>query len=189
MVMDGVLKGSDIWEVAVFRSTDEGRNWKLLSIVKADHSLYEPSIAELPDGKMVLITRPEGEVAFSGDHGRTWTKLVSFGMRMYAPALEMLKDGTLVCIHGSYGAWGLRAIFSRDGGRTWIAPNEKYGFLIDQAYGYAKAAQLADGSLFLTYLSTSGIDPAQAATNSVRCIKMRVRPDYSGIDLLPAPNR
>jgi photosystem II stability/assembly factor-like uncharacterized protein len=189
LVMDGVHEGSDTWEVGVFRSTDEGQSWELLSVVKADHSLYEPSIAELPDGTLVLITRPEGELAFSKDHGRTWSTPVSFGMRLYAPSLEVLPDGTLVCIHGSYGAGGLRVIFSRDGGQTWIAPDPKYGFLIDHSYGYGKAMRVADGTLFLTYLSTPGIAPRDAASNSIWCIRMRIRPDGSGIDLLAAPNR
>ncbi len=189
MAIDGKPKDNGEWQVAVLRSTDEGLNWKLISIVKTDHSLYEPSIAELPDGKMVLIARPEGDIAFSSDHGRTWTKPVSFGMRLFAPSLEVLKDGTLLCIHGSYGAGGLRVIFSRDGGHTWIAPNAKYGFLIDHSYGYGKATQLRDGTLFLTYLNTPGIDPVQATSNSIWCIRMAVRSHYSGIDLLPAPNR
>ena len=151
--------------------------------------MYEVSIAELPDGKMALIARPEGDVSFSDDHGRTWTKPVSLGIRMIAPSLQALKDGTLLCIHGGLTKGGLRAIFSVDGGHTWIAPDAKYGFLIDNACGYGKAAQLRDGTLFLAYLSTSGITPEQASSNSVWCIRMRVRPDHSGIDLLPAPNR
>ena len=60
---------------------------------------------------------------------------------MYAPSLYVLRDGTLVCLHGSYapGHGGLRVIFSTDGGRTWIAPAKDHGFLVDQAYGYGKA--------------------------------------------------
>jgi hypothetical protein len=110
---------------------------------------------------------------------------------MFAPSLYVLRDGTLVCLHGSYapGHGGLRVIFSTDGGRTWIAPAKDHGFLVDQAYGYGKGMELPDGSLFITYLATGGHRAEDARNNAIRCIRARVRPDHSGIDLLPAPNR
>jgi len=40
-----------------------------------------------------------------------------------------------------------------------------------------------------TYLATGGHRTEDARNNAIRCIRLRVRPDYSGIDLLPAPNR
>jgi hypothetical protein len=112
-------------------------------------------------------------------------------MGMFAPSLHVLADGTLVCLHGSYapGHPGLRVIFSTDGGETWIAPAKDHGFLIDDSYGYGKAMPLADGSFFISYLATGGHRTEDAKQNAVRCIRMRVRADHSGIDLLPAPNR
>jgi hypothetical protein len=105
--------------------------------------------------------------------------------------LQMLPDGTLVCLHGSYapGHGGLRVIFSTDGGETWIAPAADHGFLVDNAYGYGKAMQLPDGSLFAAYIATGGHGAADAANNAIRAIRFRIRDDHSGIDLLPAPNR
>ena len=148
-------------------------------------------MAELPDGELVMMARPEGDIFWSRDHGRTWTPPVTFGMRMFAPSLYVLKDGTLLCLHGSYapGHGGLRAIFSRDGGRSWIAPAKDHGFLVDNAYGYGKAMELPDGSLFVTYLATGGHRTGDAQSNSIRCIRLQVRADHSGIELLPAPNR
>ena len=73
-----------------------------------------------------MITRPEGDITWSSDGGRTWTKPVTFGMRMFEPGLLVLRDGTLLCLHGSYGAGGFRAIFSADGGQTWVAPASKH---------------------------------------------------------------
>ena len=109
-------------------------------------------------------------------------------MRLFAPSLYVLRDGTLVCLHGSYGAGGLRVIFSTtDGGQTWIAPNEKYGFLVDNTYGYGKGMGLADGSMFLVYLKSGGHATQDAQSNAVQCIRVKIRPDHSGIDLLPAP--
>jgi hypothetical protein len=112
-------------------------------------------------------------------------------MRIYAPSLVVLGDGTLVCLHGSYapGHPGLRLIFSTDGGHTWTAPAPDYGFLVDNAYGYGKAMELPDGSLFVTDLSTAGTSTADSSHMSMRCLRVRIRADKSGIDLLPAPNR
>jgi sialidase-1 len=175
-------------EIALFQSKDRGLNWKLLSVVKTGHEMSEPSIAQLKDGQLVLVTRPEGDICWSGDGGQTWTEPVSFGMRMYEPGLVVLKDGTLACLHGSYGAGGLRVVFSRDGGHTWIAPALNHGFPVDpSAYGYGKAVELPDGSMFVAYIDNIGRTPKDMEREAVWGMRFRVRPDYSGIDLLPAP--
>jgi photosystem II stability/assembly factor-like uncharacterized protein len=178
-------------QAGLFRTTDRGETWKLLSTVKSDHDLWEVTVAELPDGRLVMMARPEGDIAWSSDRGRTWTTPQTFGMRMFAPSLYVLRDKTLVCLHGSYapGHSGLRVIFSTDGGLSWIAPSTDYGFLVDNSYGYGKAMELDDGSLFVVYLATGGHAANDAQNNAIRAIRFRVRPDHSGIDLLPAPNR
>ncbi|HVM49342.1 MAG TPA: sialidase family protein [Candidatus Acidoferrum sp.] len=189
IAVDGRPRSGPPDQAAFLRSTHRGRSWKLLGTVRASHDLQEVTVAELPDGQWVMMARPEGDIAWSRDQGRTWTEPVSFGMRMFAPSLYVLRDGTLVCLHGSYTRGGLRVIFSRDGGHTWMAAGKDYGFLVDQSYGYGKAMELPDGSLFITYLATGGHRTSDAQNNAIRCIRLRVRPDYSGIDLLPAPNR
>ena len=178
-------------QAAVLRSTNRGKSWKLLATIKAGHDLQEVTVAELPDGQWVMMARPEGDVCWSRDHGHTWTPPVTFGFRMYAPSLYVLRDGTLICLHGSYatGHSGLRVIFSTDGGHIWIASGKDHGFLVDNAYGYGKAMELPDGSLFITYLNSGGHRTQDAQSNSIRCIRLRIRPDHSGVDLLPAPNR
>ena len=177
-------------QIALFQSKDRGTNWSLLSVVKTDHEMSEPSVAQLKDGQLVLVTRPEGDICWSGDGGKNWTKPVSFGMRVYEPGLLVLKDGTLVCLHGSYGAGGLRVIFSKDGGHTWIAPALNYGFPVDATvYGYGKAIELPDGSMFVAYIDNIGMTAHDLEKEAVWGMRFRVRPDYSGIDLLPAPGR
>ena len=57
------------------------------------------------------------------------------------------------------------------------------------SYGYGKAMELDDGSLFISYISTGGHRADDARANAIWCIRLRVRSDHSGIDLLPAPNR
>jgi photosystem II stability/assembly factor-like uncharacterized protein len=177
-------------QAAIFTSRDRGATWQLRSTVKADHDLDEANATQLPDGRLVLIARPEGDISWSGDQGRTWTAPVTFGMRMFAPSLYVLLDGTLVCLHGSYapGHGGLRLIFSTDGGHTWSAPAKDHGFLVDNCYGYGKATELPDGSLLVADQGTGGHTTADARGMSLRCLRVRVRPDHSGIDLLPVPD-
>ena len=174
--------------VAFCRSTDRGETWELLSTLATDHEMSETAVAQLPDGRLVMIARPEGDIAWSSDGGRTWTKPVPFGIRLYEPRLLVLRDGTLLCLHGSYGAGGLRAMFSTDGGETWIVPNEKFAFPVDPSvYGYGQAVELADGSVWAVYIHTGGHRTEDARTERLWSIRFRVRPDHSGIDLLSAP--
>ena len=112
-------------------------------------------------------------------------------MRLFAPSLYKLRERTLVCLHGSYapGHGGLRLIFSTDGGQTWIAPAPTYGFLVDNCYGYGKAVELPDGSLLVADQGSGGHATADARNMSLRLLRVRIRPDHSGIDLLPAMSR
>ena len=191
IAVNGRARSGPLDQATVLRSANRGKSWKLLATIKAGHDLQEVTVAELSEGRLVLMARPEGDICWSRDHGHTWTPPVTFGMRMFAPSLYVLRDGTLACLHGSYapGHGGLRVIFSTDGGHTWIAPAKNHGFLVDNAYGYGKAMELPDGSLFITYLSTGGHRTQDAQSNSIRCIRLRLRPDHSGVELLPAPNR
>jgi hypothetical protein len=159
-------------------------------ILSEEHNLDEANTAVLSDGQWVMIARPEGYISWSGDQGHTWTEPVNFGMRLYAPSLYVLHDGTLVCLHGSYEPdhAGLRVIFSTDGGHTWIAPAKNYGFLVSNCYGYAKAMELPDGSLFITDQDKGGHTTHDAQNMSIRCLILKIRTDHSGIELLPAPN-
>jgi len=174
--------------LGLFRSTDDGQSWMLQSIVRAEHELQEPSVAQLHDGRLVMIARPEGSIMWSDDRGETWTEPVNFGMRMYETGLLVLGDGTLLCLHGSYGGRGFRALFSTDGGLTWIAPADKYGFAVDaHTYGYGKGILLPDGSVYAVYIHTGGHRIRDARRNAIWDIRLRVRDDHSGIDVLPPP--
>lgn len=210
LTINGVPKDSDIGQVAVFMSKDKGVTWELRSTIKAGnkiqkviksevmdteksyqlskgHELSEANTAVLPNGQWVMMARPEGDICWSDDEGRTWTDPVTFGMRMYAPSLYVLQDGTLVCLHGSYdpGYGGLRVIFSTNGGHTWIAPAKNHGFLVSNCYGYAKAIEMPDGSLFITDQDNGGHSTGDAQNMSIRCLRLKIREDHSGIDLLP----
>ena len=176
--------------VAFCRSTDGGDTWEFLSTVSTDHEMSETGVAQLPDGRLVLIARPEGDISWSRDGGRSWTKPVPLGIRLFEPRLMTLRDGTLLCLHGSYGKGGFRAMFSTDGGQTWTCPDEKWGFPVDPSvYGYGQAVELPDGSVWAAYIHTGGHTTKDAKTEALWSIRLRVRPGHDGIDLLPAPGR
>jgi BNR repeat-like domain len=191
VTISGTPKDGGPAQAVVFTGEDRGACWKLRSTIKADHNLDEANATQLPDGRLVLMARPEGDISWSSDQGRTWTKPVTFGMRLFAPSLYKLRDGTLACLHGSYapGHGGLRLIFSTDGGQTWIAPAPNRGFLLDNCCGYGKAVELPDGSLLVADQGSGGHTTADARNMSLRLLRVRIRPDHSGVDLLPAMSR
>lgn len=176
-----------VWSQGIFRSQDNGATWALAGSISAPYELTESSIAELPDGRLVLVARSLGVISWSHDRGAAWTPPVAFGIGMVDPGLFVLRDGTLVCIYGSYaeGRRGLRAILSRDGGETWVGAGETHGFLIDDTYGYARGVELPDGSVYIAYIKSGGHRAEDARTNAVLAVRMRVRDDGVGIELLP----
>ena len=72
-----------------------------LSIVEAGHGLKEPHAVELPDGRLVMISRPEGDICWSRDRGLTWTPLVAFGIRMSPDALRAARRRAALSLYGS----------------------------------------------------------------------------------------
>ena len=54
-------------------------------------------------------------------------------------------------------------------------------------YGYGKGIVLPDGSVYAVYIHTGGHRTKDARENAIWNIRLRVRPEHDGIDLLPAP--
>ena len=136
LTVSGTPKEGGPAQAAFFTSQDRGATWKLLSTIKADHNLDEANATQLPDGRLVMMARPEGDI-------------------------------------------------STDGGQTWIAPAKDHGFLVDNCYAYGKAFELPDGTLLVADQGTGGHTTADAKSMSLRLLRVRIRPDHSGIDLLP----
>jgi hypothetical protein len=72
-----------------------------------------------------------------------------------------------------------------DGGKTWIAPSPHQGFLVDHVYGYSQDVVLPDGSVYLVYQNNMSLNAEQMKNQALFALRLRVRPDHSGIDLLP----
>ena len=182
---EGAERHSDI---GVFTSSDAGRTFERISLVTTDHAMYEPTVAELPGGRLVLVCRPEGDIFWSDDGGRTWTPPATTGVRMYDPHLLLMPNGVLACFHGSYGKGALRVILSADGGETWRGPGDHYGYAVDSTvYGYSHPMLLPDGTVYIVYIHTGGHRPHDARTEALWALRVMVRDGADGIDILPAP--
>ena len=171
------VRGGKYLAGAIRRSTDNGLTWPVISrLVRKDNAIDEPAIAELKDGRLVLVTRPDGAIFHSPDKGVTWkdsgSRIVSSG-KFKAPQLVVLGDGTLVAI----ATWGnLRAWISRDGGVTWTKDLP----LDLSSYGYPGSFILdKDDSILFPYCSSG------RAPNRVYLVRIRVNRARDGIELLP----
>ena len=183
--------GKETWtgreELGVYRSDDQGKSWQFLSRLKGTvGALDEPAITRAANGQIVMFARPNGELAFSKNDGRNWSQPQPTGIKMVAPCLLTLKDDTIVCLYGFGGTGGLQLIFSDDHGHTWTAPARDRGFRIDPSvYVYAIGTELDDGSIYVAYYDPRG----KQQKTAIWGLKLRIRKDRQGIDLLQIPNR
>lgn len=174
--------------IGIYGSNDRGESFERLGVVKSEHHLSEPSVAELPDGRLVLFCRREGDICWSADGGKTWTEPVSIGIELVDPHLLMMPNGVLACFHGYCKTGGLRVVLSPDGGESWHGPQERVGYAVDTSvYGYSHQMVLPDGSIFCVYQSTGGHFAEHARTMGLWGLRLRVHDGADGIDILAAP--
>jgi len=161
---------------AIHRSDDSGRTWKTHSVIRRkDKPVDEPAIAQLQDGRLIMVTRPDGGVLFSEDGGMTWVDsgntVVQAG-KFKAPQLFVLEDGTVVAV-ATLG--NLRVWLSSDNGLSWTKDLP----LDTSVYGYPGGLILEDESILVSYCESG------RAPNRVYIIRFRVNRSRSGIELLP----
>ena len=174
--------------IVVLRSTDQGETFELASVVEGNHEQFEPSIAQLKDGQLILITRRNGDIYWSGDGGKTWTPRASTGVQLFDPHLIVLPNDVLACFHGSYKGGGLRVMLSPDNGHTWHGPKEQIGYSVDPSvYGYSHPMLLPDGTIYLVYIHSGGHHPADARTEALWTLRIRINENADGIEILPSP--
>ncbi|MEA1951488.1 MAG: sialidase family protein [Planctomycetota bacterium] len=181
--------GSIIWladGVSVYRSTDRGKTFTLAVSREFSPKGHEPTIAELPDGRLIVFTRSVGEISWSSDKGSTWTKPLSANVSNKDPHLLMLPNGVLACFHMSRKAKGLRVILSPDHGKTWHGPADHVGYAVDpDCYGYSHPMLLPDGTIYITYQHSIGYTAEEARSEAIWGMRLRVNDNARGIELLP----
>jgi hypothetical protein len=188
-VIDGYHdEGTKESVVGVFGSVDRGQTFEKYAIIDPGYGLFEPSVIELPDKSLMMIGRRMGDLSWSTDGGRSWTSPVALGVEMYDPHLVLLPNGIVACFHGSYQTGGLRVLLSKDYGQTWNGPGEKMGYNVDPTvYGYSAPILLDDGTIYIAYIHSGGHTPADARTQAIWGLRVRVLEDATGVEILPAP--
>ncbi len=153
------------------RSRDGGRTWEFSEgIVDWDYCTWgEMSCIRLKDGRLLATMRnqipgTEGEgfedtyVTDSSDDGKHWSKPWRMGNTAEVHAyLTELDDGRILATYANYHLpWGVYAVISEDGGKTWDIENSiELALSADFNTGWPVTLQLLDSSLITCYGSTT----------------------------------
>ncbi|MBQ3928042.1 MAG: exo-alpha-sialidase, partial [Clostridia bacterium] len=139
----------------VYCSDDEGKTFKLISHVDyPDRYIDEPMAVQLSDGRIWMLIRAKHGIgqAFSEDGGLTWSAAEDSGLGGPCSrfCLRKLKSGNLLLVnhHDFKGRNNLKAMLSRDDGKTWE------GFLmIDERadVSYPDATEDDVGHIYIVY--------------------------------------
>ena len=133
--------------------------------VGPDLESYEPHAVILPDGKILVHIRvqtikPDLPRVFtiyqseSTDGGKSFSAPRALLPQLGGspPHLLLLRDGTLVSTYGyREEPYGIRSMFSQDGGRTWDTDHILYTNTIIHDMGYPCSVELSDGSILTVY--------------------------------------
>ena len=125
--------------------------------------LCEPHAIVLDDGRILahirshkydrgIFTILQSE---SSDNGKTWTKprQVLSKTGGAPPHLFKHSSGMLICTYGyrAEAPFGIKAMFSKDSGKTWDANHTIYDNEISCDLGYPSTVELADGALLTVF--------------------------------------
>jgi hypothetical protein len=166
------------------RSRDGGRTWDYSEgKIDWDYTWFgEVGGIRLKDGRLLAALRCQvpgttGEgyedswLTESTDNGKTWKKPWPLTLTAQVHAyLTELQDGRLLCTYSNYHVpFGVSAILSRDGGKTWDYDNPIRLSVSNGYYvGWAVTLQLQDKSLITSYAATTYPDqPPQKVTCEV----------------------
>lgn len=164
--------------VEAYRIDTDGNYEKLGEIenISPDLLSCEPHAVVLEDGKILVHIRVQNNGIFticqseSYDGGHTFTRPHQIlSDRGGAPAhLLKLRDGTLLSVYGYREApYGIKAMFSTDGGETWDTGYDLYINGVSSDLGYPASTELSNGDILTVYY-------AKAAANEPAVIMQTV---------------
>ncbi|MBI2478584.1 MAG: exo-alpha-sialidase, partial [Planctomycetia bacterium] len=137
------------WRSSHFRSDDDGRTWKTVSIIGPRHN--ETDLFPLGGKSWLAAARIERmELIRSDDHGATWGQPQPVTERNEINGqLMRLRDGRLLLSYGVRvsGQHGVCAKLSGDNGQTWGEPLRLAHTVGDADCGYPSSVQRSDGKV------------------------------------------
>lgn len=127
----------------------------------------EPHAVLLDDGTLLAHIRVEQDrpriftiwQSESRDGGKTWSKPVSLLPLNGGSPPHILKhsSGVLICTYGyRQPPYGIKAMFSRDNGRTWDHGYDVYVNNVSSDLGYPSSVELDDGSILTVFYAHPG---------------------------------
>ncbi len=132
--------------------------------------LNEPNLIELPDGRLICHIRAEDEnetvftifQSVSQDRGKTWSKpeMLLDKTGGAPPHLILLSSGALLCTYGRRKQpYGIMAMVSLDGGKSWIKDLRLFETRGSDDIGYPSTIELDDGTLLTVFYARENEDP------------------------------
>ena len=156
---------------ATVKSFDGGKTWKDLVYIGEKANIYldaETDVVPLKDGKLLAALRSskvDMHFAISGDSGKTWGPVKSFGFKGHCPYFLRHSSGVILLAHRVPDT---SLHWSADDGKTWNGPMR-----IDTVGGaYPSMVELPDGLVYCVYYE-------EGRGSSIRGVRLRV--DTKGV--------
>ncbi len=107
----------------------------------------------------------------STDKGRTWSEPVRLDLWGHPPYLLRLTSGNILLVYGyRRPPWEIRAVLSRDEGRTWDPATLRTIHTFNPGnydMGYPVATQLDDGSIVCAFYGYSTTDVGEKVPHGI----------------------
>ncbi len=140
------------WRSWQFRSDDNGKTWRAVSIIGPRHN--ETSLFHAGGKRWLAAARIDAvELFASDDDGATWDGPQRVTQRSEINAhLTRLQDGRLLLTYGNRikGQYGVLAKLSSDEGKTWSQP-VRLAKTLHGDCGYPSSVQRSDGKIVTAY--------------------------------------
>lgn len=151
--------------VFIVTSRDGGASWSAPRAVaqQTGSAFEEPSIVRTASGRIIMVLRDNGTRHLhqieSLDGGASWSAPRRLPIEGYpADLLDLGEDGLLLTYGWRFPDFGIRAVRSRDEGRTWDTEDviRIRGGLPGKNLGYPATIAGGDGLLFTVYYGEDG---------------------------------